>query len=83
VLLLVSVALNLNEVKGDPDIPVVEVLTVILDVVTETSVGALGVPGTDPVVIEVPALVVLPYALNKVAVTVYSLPEVNPLMMSL
>jgi hypothetical protein len=69
VLLLVSVALNLNEVKGDPDIPVVEVLTVILVVVTEICVGALGVPGTAPVVIEVTPLVVLPYTLNKVAVT--------------
>ena len=34
-LLLVSVALNLNEVKGPPDTPVVEVLTFILVVVTE------------------------------------------------
>ena len=70
VLLLVSVALNLYEVKGDPDIPVVEVLTDILVVVTEICVGALGVPGTAPVVIEVPGPVVLPNVLNKVAVTV-------------
>ena len=82
-LLLESVALNLYEVKGSPVIPVVEVLTDTLVVVTETCVGALGVPGTAPVGIEVPELLVLPYALNKVAVTVYSLPGLNPLMMSL
>jgi hypothetical protein len=70
VLLLESVALNLNALNGDPLIPVVEVLTVTLVVVTEICVGALGVPGTDPVVIEVPAPVVLPNVLNKVAVTV-------------
>ena len=82
-LLLVSVALNLYEVKGPPDTPVVEVLTVILVVVTEICVGALGVPGRDPVVIEVPPLVVLPYTLNKVAVTLYTLPGVNPLIVAL
>ena len=69
-LLLVSVALNLYAVKGLPDIPLVEVLTVILFVVTDTCVGALGVPGTEPVVIEVPGPVVLPYSLNRVTLTV-------------
>ena len=39
--------------KGPPVIPVVEVLTVILVVVTEISVGVLGFPGSSPVVIEV------------------------------
>ena len=38
--------------------------------VTDICVGALGVPGTAPVVIEVPGPVVLPYSLNRVTVTV-------------
>jgi hypothetical protein len=86
VLLLESVALNLNALNGDPVIPVVEVLTVILDIVLEIRVGALGVPGGPPaalVVIEVPGPVVLPNVLNKVTVTVYALDEFNPLIVPL
>ena len=44
-LLLESVARNLYAVNGLPDIPVVEVLTVILELPTDTSIGALAVPG--------------------------------------
>ena len=82
-LLLESVALNLNALKGLPLIPVVDDLTVKLVLVTETWVGALGVPGGDPVVIEVPRLVVLPNVLNKVVVTEYTLEEAKPPIVAL
>jgi hypothetical protein len=51
VLLLELVAVNLYAVKGPPDTPVVEALTVKVSSVLETNVGAGGVPGPIPVVI--------------------------------
>ena len=87
VLLLESVALNLYAVKGPPVTPLVEFLTVILVVVLEIRIGALGVPGGPPaalVVIEVAELVFpAPYTLNSVAVTLYDLDEFNPLIVAL
>ena len=78
-LLLVSVALNLYAVNGSPDIPVVEVLTVILFVVTETCVAAFGVPGRIPVVTEVAELVgPLPVEFESANVTLYEVPCVRP-----
>ena len=50
VLLLESVALNLYAVKGLPDTPVVDDLTVKLVAVLERNVGAGGVPGIKRVV---------------------------------
>ena len=79
VLLLESVALNLYEVNGSPDIPVVEVLTIILFNVFETSVATFGVPGRTPVVTEVAELVgPLPFEFESVNVTLYEVPCVRP-----
>ena len=47
VLLLESVAINSYAVNGLPDTPIVEVLTVILELPTDTSMGALAVPGAE------------------------------------
>ena len=46
-LLLESVALNLYELGGLPDIPLIEVLTIISFNVFKTSVGGLGL-GAEP-----------------------------------
>ena len=79
VLLLESVALNLYEVNGSPDIPVVEVVTLILFNVLERSVGAFGVPGITPVVTEVAELVgPLPFEFESANVTLYDVPCVRP-----
>ena len=65
---------NNPPVKGDPLTPLGLLVMIILVAVLETSVGAFAVPGRGAtavdVVIAVVELVVLPNALNKVAVTV-------------
>jgi hypothetical protein len=83
VLLLESVALNLNALKGLPLIPVVDDLTVILEVVTETCVGALGVPGGGLVVDAVNGSLVLgENPLFSVVLTLYVLPVLNPVIVA-
>ena len=58
----------MHSVKGPPDTPLTLFLNVIVVPVADTKVGALGVPGTPPVVIEVPTLVALPYIFISLAV---------------
>jgi hypothetical protein len=69
-------------VKGPP-----RVLGLFLTVIEVeplfTSVGAFGIAGAEPVVIEVPGPVVLPNVLKRVAVTVYAVPALRPLIVPL
>ena len=81
-LLLESVALNRYPVNGLPDTPVVDDLTVKLVSVFETSVGALGVPGGGPLVVDAlnGALVLGEFPLFNVVLTLYALLTLSPVI---
>ena len=82
-ILLGSVALNLYPVNGPPITPFVEVLTVILVVVTEISLGGLGFPGSSPVDILTGSLSgPRPSIFARANVNVYAVFCVSPVMVA-